>query len=157
MKKITDGVYQDDAGAMHLVIEEMLDAAGYADTRENRETLTRAAIERVRETWPQVAIRVDDEPDVTRVAVFHCPRCGHKSDAIGSSDGSVGTPGPGDVCGCLACGLPMVFDVDPLTGLLRLRTMIRAEFDALSDHQQRELMRVSAFAQQVFQPSKRMN
>lgn len=39
MKRLEPGVYVDDEGALHLVLPEMLDAAGYADTPENRATL----------------------------------------------------------------------------------------------------------------------
>jgi len=146
MKKITDGVYQDDDGAMHIHIEEMLDAAGYADTPENRETMMRAAIEGLRATWPHVAITVDEEPAITRVARFECPRCGYQCDAFGTTRGEAGAPEPGCVAGCMACGLPMVFDTDPLTGMLRLRTMTPADAENLSAGQVRELARIQQFA-----------
>jgi hypothetical protein len=37
------GVYADDTGALHLVVEDMLAASGYPDTPENRATLIDAA------------------------------------------------------------------------------------------------------------------
>jgi len=146
MKKITDGVYEDDAGAMHLVIEEMLDAAGFPNTPENCATMERAAIERLRATWPHVAITTDSQPSITRLANFDCPRCGYKANAVGTSRGEAGTPSVGDVCGCMACGLPMIFDTDPLTGMMRLRTMTPADAEHLSADQVRELARIQQFA-----------
>jgi|SRR5215471_1248822 len=146
MKKITDGVYQDDAGAMHLVIGEMLDAAGYADTPANRETLTLAARERLRAIWPHVAITVDEELSVTHVARFECPHCGYQCNAFGTTRGEAGAPEPGCVAGCMACGLPMIFDTDPLTGMMRLRTMTPADAEHLSADQVRELARIQQFA-----------
>jgi len=43
VKRIAAGVYDDGAGGMHLVLPELLDAHGYADTPENRATLIDAA------------------------------------------------------------------------------------------------------------------
>jgi len=45
MKRIAAGVYDDGDGAMHLVLPELLDAHGYADTPDNRATLIEAARE----------------------------------------------------------------------------------------------------------------
>lgn len=41
--KLAPGVYDDHAGGLHLDVAELLDAAGYADTPENRATLLAAA------------------------------------------------------------------------------------------------------------------
>jgi transcription elongation factor Elf1 len=146
VKKITDGVYEKD-GALHLFVEEMLDAAGYADTPANRETLTKAAIEQLRITWPHIAIKIDDRPELTRIATFQCPRCGKKMDTMGTSRGEAGTPNCGDVAACMYCGLPMVFDHAPLTGMMCLRTMTDADVEALSSDQLHELARVMRAAQ----------
>jgi len=89
----------------------------------------------------------DDDPAITRVPDFDCPRCGYTCTAVGTTDGTAGAPTPGNVCGCMACGFPMMFDIDPLTGLLRLRTMTPADVDTLSEDQMRELTRVQHFAQ----------
>jgi hypothetical protein len=57
-ERIAPGVYVTADGALHLDIEEMLEAHGFADTPENRETLTRAAHEVVRRLWP--GTRIED-------------------------------------------------------------------------------------------------
>jgi hypothetical protein len=43
VKRIAPGVYDDDDGAMHVVLPELLVAHGYADTPENRAMLIDAA------------------------------------------------------------------------------------------------------------------
>lgn len=43
--QLAPGVYSDEAGTLHLAMSEMLAAAGYADTAENRDTLQRAALQ----------------------------------------------------------------------------------------------------------------
>ena len=48
----------------------------------------------------------------------------------------------------------MVFHVDPLDGVLRLRKMTIAEADTLSDDEKRELARVQFFARAVYQPGR---
>lgn len=40
---LAPGVYDDNAGGLHIDIAELLDAAGYADTPANRATLLAAA------------------------------------------------------------------------------------------------------------------
>jgi hypothetical protein len=60
MIKLGPGVYVDDDEALHLVVPEMLTAAGYPDTADNRETLIRAA----RDVFAQdgkVVVEVDGE------------------------------------------------------------------------------------------------
>lgn len=41
--QLAPGAYSDDAGTLHLVIPEMLEGAGYADTPANRALLEKAA------------------------------------------------------------------------------------------------------------------
>lgn len=42
MRQLAPGVYDDD-GTLHLDLPAMLEAAGYADTPQNRDTLERSA------------------------------------------------------------------------------------------------------------------
>ena len=44
-KKLAPGVYVQADGTLHLFVNEMLEANGYADTPENRQTLIDAARE----------------------------------------------------------------------------------------------------------------
>jgi hypothetical protein len=37
--RLAPGVYDDNRGGLHIVAGELLDAAGYQDTPENRQTL----------------------------------------------------------------------------------------------------------------------
>jgi hypothetical protein len=55
-QQIAAGVYVTEDGALHLDIAAMLKAAGFADTPQNRETLTEAAHATVRQHWPDVKI-----------------------------------------------------------------------------------------------------
>ena len=41
--RLAPGVYDDNAGGIHLFLTEMLEANGWPDTAENRATLERAA------------------------------------------------------------------------------------------------------------------
>ena len=50
-RRLAPGVY-DDGEALHIVIPEMLEGAGYLDTPANRETLAAAALER----WPAAEV-----------------------------------------------------------------------------------------------------
>ncbi len=43
MKRLAPGVYDDGEGGLHLVVPELLVAAGYADTPANRQTVEEAA------------------------------------------------------------------------------------------------------------------
>jgi hypothetical protein len=43
--RIAPGVYDDGAGTMHLVVKELLEANGYLDTPENRQTILEVARE----------------------------------------------------------------------------------------------------------------
>jgi hypothetical protein len=52
LTQIAIGVYADDRGGLHLFVGELLEANGYADTPENRETLTRAAHETMAKLYP---------------------------------------------------------------------------------------------------------
>ena len=45
MRRIAPGVYDDDEGGLHLVLPELLDGHGYADTPANRATLIASARE----------------------------------------------------------------------------------------------------------------
>jgi hypothetical protein len=89
---------------------------------------------------------MDDDPAVTRIAPLRCPYCGSDTDAVGTTDGSAGPPEEGCACACIACGGPMVFHRDPLTGLLTLYRMTRKEADALTDQEREDLARVQWFA-----------
>src|SRR5262245_21236638 len=102
---------------------------------------------------------IDNDPSITRLAEFRCPECGHKCSAVGTTDGTAGSPSAGNVCGCIACGCPMVFVLSPLDGVtLQLRKMTVAEIDQLSNEEKRELGRVQSFAHLIYQPSRaRMN
>lgn len=97
---------------------------------------------------------IDGDPRITRITSFTCPHCGKVTDAVGTTDASAGAPTAGDACGCIACGEPMTFVLDPLTGALRLRRMTAAEADLLTDEQKTELARVQFFARAVYQPGR---
>ena len=62
--RIAPGVYDDGAGGMHIVIEELLAGNGYADTPANRATLLAV----IREQFPGAVEAA--EP------LYVCPRCG---------------------------------------------------------------------------------
>jgi hypothetical protein len=61
MKRIAPGLYDDGEGGLHLAVDELLHAYGYADTPENRDTLTRAAQELAEEHYG-VPVTVTPEP-----------------------------------------------------------------------------------------------
>jgi hypothetical protein len=46
--RLLPGVYDDNRGGMHIVMDEFLAGHGYADTPENRATLLKV----LRERWP---------------------------------------------------------------------------------------------------------
>jgi hypothetical protein len=48
VRKQQAGVYVEPDGTMHLVLEELLAAHGYADTPENRQMLAAAVLEKFR-------------------------------------------------------------------------------------------------------------
>jgi hypothetical protein len=54
---LAPGVYTDAAGAMHIVIDEVLALNGYADTPENRRTLLAV----IRDTFTEATIVEDPE------------------------------------------------------------------------------------------------
>jgi len=58
-ERIAPGVYVDAAGALHIDVAEMLEAHGYTDTPENRETLSQAAREYAARHWPGTPITED--------------------------------------------------------------------------------------------------
>lgn len=45
LDRIAPGAYVDATGTLHLSVPELLAHHGYPDTAENRETLTKAAME----------------------------------------------------------------------------------------------------------------
>lgn len=55
-ERLAPGVYVTEDGALHLDVAELLKAAGYADTPENRQTLVDVAHELARQRWPHVRI-----------------------------------------------------------------------------------------------------
>jgi hypothetical protein len=59
-EQLGPGVYVSADGALHLVMPELLTAAGYADTPENRDTLTAAALEVVRAQFPTTRVETVD-------------------------------------------------------------------------------------------------
>ena len=42
MRRLAPGVYDDEAGGLHLELPELLAAAGYADTPENQQAIIAA-------------------------------------------------------------------------------------------------------------------
>lgn len=48
-KRLAPGLYLDADGQAHLMIPELLDHFGYADTPENRDVCTKAALQVARE------------------------------------------------------------------------------------------------------------
>lgn len=56
---------------------------------------------------------------VTRTKQQLCPYCGYHFDAVGTDDGSEGTPSPGDASVCLNCTEAMIFEA---AGVLRKPT-----------------------------------
>lgn len=48
------GVYADEQGGMHIDVSELLRAQGFADTPQNRATLTKAAQEFFIRQYPAV-------------------------------------------------------------------------------------------------------
>jgi hypothetical protein len=93
-----------------------------------------------------------DADGITRVALFNCPRCGHRMDAFGSSTGEHAAPRVGDVNACMYCGCAMVF-IDALgTGALQVRPMTDKEIAALSEDERRELARIRSFVREVMRP-----
>lgn len=60
LERIAPGIYSDGAGTMHLVIDELLAAHGYADTEENREELLAAARELLAKQATPVILEVLD-------------------------------------------------------------------------------------------------
>lgn len=155
LTQLAIGVYSDDRGGLHLFVEELLEANGYADTPENRETLTRAARDMMAQLYPgqpltEDAQRLANDPAITRIVDFTCPYCRHVSNAAGTVDGMPSSPVPGDICACLECGGPMVFILDPIDGhTLRLRRMNQTDAAALSPEQKSELAKVAYFARHV--------
>jgi len=61
LRCLEPGIYTDDKGGMHIDVPELLEAKGYDDTPANRETLTKAALDMVREMGLPVSI-VDTPP-----------------------------------------------------------------------------------------------
>lgn len=57
--RLAPGVYDDDAGVLHLDLPEMLAANGWPNTAENRATLEQAA----REVFKTAGVIVVDEAD----------------------------------------------------------------------------------------------
>jgi DNA-directed RNA polymerase subunit RPC12/RpoP len=55
-------------------------------------------------------------PDAMRVAEARCLECGHTFNAIGTGDGRVPDPQPGDPVACIDCGAVMTFEDGKLRG-----------------------------------------
>jgi hypothetical protein len=72
MKKLAPGVYDDEAGGLHLDLPELLRAHGYADTPANRAALI-AAMSDVAPGIPLHTIDAPIRPQLT------CPHCGRTS------------------------------------------------------------------------------
>ena len=60
MNAVGPGLYEDDGGALHIVLSEMLTLYGFADTPANREVLLEAAREALRRHFPGVPVREVD-------------------------------------------------------------------------------------------------
>jgi len=67
MKRLAPGVYDDEQGGMHLDIAELLDASGYTDTPQNRETVLEAARDMARELGLPVTVVDDPVKPPTRI------------------------------------------------------------------------------------------
>jgi hypothetical protein len=61
VKRLAPGLYDDGDGGLHLAVDELLKAHGYADTPKNRDRLTRAAQELIAEYYG-VEVTVTTEP-----------------------------------------------------------------------------------------------
>lgn len=75
MKRLMPGVYDDEAGGLHLDIAEFLDANGYVDTPENRETLIAAA----RDAYGSITVTAAPLSVFTSRPSYKCPACGRVS------------------------------------------------------------------------------
>ena len=80
--------------------------------------------------------------DVTIHNATLCPACGYVMNAAGTSDGSPGRPSPGDICGCMACGQPLVYEA-----FMQVRSMTQEEYAVLDIETKRHLAKIRAFAQ----------
>ncbi|MCA1834350.1 MAG: hypothetical protein LC750_16770 [Actinobacteria bacterium] len=58
LERIAPGIYDDGAGGMHLVVDELLRANGYADTPANREMVIAVARELLAHNNPPVTLKV---------------------------------------------------------------------------------------------------
>ena len=87
---------------------------------------------------------IDNDPTVTRLPPTRCPACGRPLDAAGTTDGSAGTPGPGDLTACLRCGEPLRF-----TDTMDVRRLTELELAELPIADYRELLRVRNFARMM--------
>ncbi len=61
MKRIAPGLYDDGDGGLHLAVDELLRAHGFADTPENIERLTRVAQEQIEERYG-VPVTITTDP-----------------------------------------------------------------------------------------------
>jgi hypothetical protein len=67
-------------------------------------------------------------PDTVAIPETRCLECGHTFNAIGTGDGSVPAPHPGDPVACIDCGAVMTFENG------RLRGFTEAEaYDLIAD------------------------
>ena len=60
LEKLSPGLYVTKDGQVHLMIPELLDHFGYADTPENREVATAAALEAWRRAYPNTPVHEVD-------------------------------------------------------------------------------------------------
>ena len=60
MKKLAPGLYIDAKGQGHLMVPELLDHFGYADTPENRDVATKAAVTAFQELYPDIDVHEAD-------------------------------------------------------------------------------------------------
>ena len=56
MNAVGPGLYEDDGGALHIVLSEMLTLYGFADTPANREVLLEAARQLIEREYPGVPV-----------------------------------------------------------------------------------------------------
>jgi len=60
-ERIGPGLYLDEGNHLHLDVPELLRLSGYADTPENCEVLTQAALRMVKQLYPNVPAHVVED------------------------------------------------------------------------------------------------
>jgi len=60
-KRVGPGLYLDDGNHLHLDVPELLRLSGYADTPENCEVLTQAALQMFKQLYPNAPTQVVED------------------------------------------------------------------------------------------------